>query len=124
MDYSTILNMDPDDLMKWLTREYVIQMPQEIVSVDDMNNAAKLLLQLSTYYSYLCTLLSYAKIRARKLKRDGDKQAYEDMVDRKEAIQNMTDSIKQQYAAISRGVTIRIENNQELKMTSNGYIKG
>ena len=61
-------------------------------------------------------VLSYAKVNARLAKREGNKQKYEDAVDKKEIIQNMTDSIKQQYAALSRAVTIRIENNQELKI--------
>lgn len=81
-----------------------------------MEQASVILIQLSTYYAYLCTLLSYAKINARMAKRTGNKAAYEDAVDKKEIIQNMTDSIKQQYAALSRAVTIRIENNQELKL--------
>lgn len=124
MDMNAILNMEPVMLLKWLSNEFSVDIPKEIVSVEDMDRAAKTLLQLSTQYSYLQTLLSYAKVATREAKRTGDKQYYEDMVDRKEIIQNKVDSIKQNYAAVSRSVTIRIENNQELRMTASGYIKG
>ena len=122
MDYISILNMEPEKLLDWLNNEFTVQIPEEILSIEDMNEAARILLQLSNSYSYLCTLSSYAKIAARQAKRYGEKMDYEDAVDRKKIIQNMTDCIKQQYAAVSRSVTIRIENNQELRMTSGGYI--
>ncbi len=122
MDNNVILKMDPTEMLEYLTDEFLIQLPTEITTADEMNEAAKLLLYLSNCYSYLCTLSSYAKIATREAKRSGDKQSYEDMVDRKDCIQNLADIVKQQYAAVSRGVTIRIENNNELKMTSNGYI--
>ena len=115
--------MDPEKLVEWLKDEFLIDVPEEIITVEDMNEAAKLLLRLSSSYSYLCVLLSHAKIAVRALKRGTDKEAIDDMIDRKEAIQNITDSVKQQYAAISRNVTIKIENNRELQMNSSGYIK-
>ncbi len=124
MDYLKLLRMDPAELLNWLTKEFSVQIPGEILTAEDMDNAAKTLLQLSNAYSYLCTLLSYAKIETRQQKRYGEKEDYEDMVDRKEIIQNMVDCIKQNYAAVSRSVTIRIENNQELRMNANGYIRG
>ncbi len=114
--------MEPKELLDWITTEFSVQLPTEIISVEDMNLAAKLLLQLSNNYSYLCALLSNAKLEARAQKRYGEKKDYEDAVDRKEIIQNMVDCVKQQYAAVSRSVTIRIENNQELRMTANGYV--
>lgn len=124
MTYSDILNMSPTQLFEWITKEFIIQIPAQIHSIEDMDYAATTLLKLSSHYSYLNSLLSYAKIRTRECKRSGDRIEYEDMVDKKEIIQNMTDSVKQQYAAVSRSVTIRIENNQELRMNANGYIKG
>lgn len=119
-NYSNILNMEPTELLRWLSSEFSVEMPEEILTIEDMNLAAKLLMKLSSYYSFLSLLLSYAKLSTRAAKRNGTKEEYEDMVDRKEIIQNMTESVKQQYAAISRSVTIRIENNQELRMGANG----
>ena len=99
-------------------------MPDHIDSIEDMNNASKLLLKLSSNYSYICPLQSHAKIATRIAKRNKSKDDpdstidYEDMVDKKEIIDNVADCIKQEYNAISRAVTIKIESNRELQMTS------
>lgn len=118
--------MKAEEMIDWLLKEFALDVPGEIITPDDMDEAATLLLKGSSYYSYLCALLSYAKVRVRSLKREGPskKSEYEDMVDRKEVLQNFADAIKQEYAAISRAVTIRMENNLELRMNTNGYIKG
>ena len=124
MDYAKVLSMNAEDLLYWLVNNFSADVPDVIISVSDMENASKLLLRLSGNYSYLQALLSYAKIETRKAKRGGDKVAYEDMVDKREVIQNMTDAVKQQYSAISRAVTIHIENNAELGMNTSGRICG
>lgn len=124
MDYNSILKLEATELLEWLMDNFFIQIPSEIITVEDMQEAGKLLMQLSNNYSYLCALSSYAKIATRDAKRSGNKREHEDMVDKKEVIQNMTDCIKQQYAAISRAVTIHIENNVELRMNSTGAIRG
>ena len=123
MDYKKILSLPTLDLINWLDRSFRITLPTEILSVEDMQEASNLLIQLSGYYSYLCSLSSYAKAVTRIIKREGNKKEYEDMVDKKEAIQNVTEAVKQQYSAVSRAVTIHIENNQELKMNTTGIIK-
>lgn len=124
MNYAQILDMESMDLISWLSNTFSVKMPQKISTIADMENASDLLLKLSSYYSYLCTLLSYAKVMVRNAKRNREKEEYEDLIDKKEIIQNKTDVVKQQYAAISRAVTIQIENNAELRMNTTGFIKG
>lgn len=121
-DHKTLLSMRPMDLADWLTENFTRELPQAILSAEDMDNASQLLLKLANTYSYLNSLLAYAKLAMRETKRNGNREAYEDMYDRKEAIQNATESVKQQYAAVSRAVTIRMENNRELMMNAKGYI--
>lgn len=123
MDHNAILNMDPVEMVSWLSNEFLVAVPEEIVTVDDMTRAAKLLLRLSSSYSYLCVLHTHAKITTRELKRGGNRAAYEDMIDRRDAIGCITEAVKQQYAAISRSVTIKIENNKELQMNASGSIR-
>lgn len=122
MTYGQVLSMQPAALAEWLAAEFLEELPVEIIKIEDMEAAAKLLLKLSSSYSYLCALSSKAKIASREMKRSGDKEAYEDMVDRREAIAAITDAVKQQYSAVSRSVTIKIENDRELQMNTNGYI--
>lgn len=118
MSYEQILSLPADKLLNWLTSNFLIEVPEEIVTVEDMKDASKLLLQCTSYYSYLCALSSYAKLATRNAKRSGDKTRYEDMIDKKEIVNHITDCVKQQYSAISRAVTIHIDNNQELRMLS------
>ena len=122
MVYEQIFSMKPLELMQWLEDNFSIQVPSVIMSMSEMNTAAELLLRLTEIYSYLVSLSSYAKIRTREIKRTMSKEEYENAVDKKEVIGNYVDIIKQQYASISRAVTIRMENNQELRMNSTGAI--
>lgn len=116
MDFQTLLEKDSMSLFSWLIENFKVELPAQICSSKDMEQAGELLLKLSSYYAYLLSLSSYAKIKVREAKRSGDKTTHEDMIDKKDTIQSMTDIIKQQYVALSRAVTIHIENNAELKM--------
>ncbi len=117
MNFKDLESHSPYEILEYLDVNYGVEVPTEIISGDDMMKAATLLGKLTNEYSYLMSLLSYAKIRCRDLKRNDDKRAYEDMIDRREVIQNKVDAVKSQYAAISRAVTIKIENDTELRMT-------
>ncbi len=117
MTYDQVLAMEPNEMINTLTRTFLVKVPEMICTVEDMNDASKKLLKLASSYSYVSSLLSYVKIMTRQTKRTtSDKQIQEDMVDKKEIISNLAEAIKQQYSAISRAVTIHIENNHELKM--------
>lgn len=110
------LSKPPIELLNWLLNEFSIEIPEVIATPQDMENASQILLHLSGAYSYLMALLSYAKLKTREAKRNLSKEEYEDMVDRRDVIDNVKDIVKQNYAAVSRAVTICIENNNELKM--------
>ena len=47
MDYMKIMEMEPIDLISWLNKNFLVQMPQHITSVSDMNQASELLMRLS-----------------------------------------------------------------------------
>ncbi len=111
-----LFQMPPLVLVNWLLKNIPNQIPEEISTKADMEQASKCMLKLSGYYSYLMTLQSYAKVKTRQAKRTLPKEEYEDMVDKKDIINNYTDAVKQSYAAISRAVTIYIENNNEIRM--------
>ena len=123
MTYEKIMKMELHELLKWLEQNFFIQVPAMIDTVDDMDKAAKDMLRLSANMQYLYALLSYAKISVRESKRSGNKAEYEDMIDRKEVISNIVEAVKHNYNAISRAVTIKIENNQELRMNTTGQIR-
>lgn len=114
--FKDVLNLSPEELIDWLFRNIPNEIPEEISDRADMQKASKSLLKLSGYYSYMTTLQSYAKIMTREAKRNLPKEKHEDMIDKKEIINNYTEAIKQSYQAVSRAVTIYIENNNEIRM--------
>ena len=117
MNFNSILSKTPRELADWLLQEFPINIPEAVITMDDMLKAQDALLKLGGAYSYLVILQSYAKIRTREAKRYLSKEEHEDMVDRKEIIENFADAVKQGYSAVSRAVTIHTENNNELRMS-------
>ena len=106
----------------WLDETFPLPAPEAIITSQDMEEAAKSLLKLSSEFSYISELCSWAKALTREAKRTLSKEEYENMVDKKDAVENKMNAIKQTYAGISRAVTIRLESNQELRMTGTRYV--
>ena len=117
MYYDAVLTKDPIDFFYWIREEFIEKMPYSFETVEDIQNIGNLLILITNRYSYLVSLLSYTKILTRTLKRENNKKEYEDMVDRKESIQNAVDTLKLQYNSLSRLITIKQEINKELKMS-------
>ena len=136
-----ILVMEPIELINWLNKEFEISLPLNLETIDQMREAGQLLSKTINIYSYLMSMSSYAKIAVREKKRESDKCSkelkankdktleeeltlkankakleYENMVDRKEAIENAADIANKQYNAISRMITVKKEINTELQM--------
>lgn len=122
MDYKTALQKEPQELLDWVTDNFIasVTVPVQIDSAEAMDAAAEELLKLSSYYSFLATMSSAAKINARLAKDSGDKKAYAAAVDKKEIVQNAEDAVKMLYSGISRAITVRTENLQELRMNASG----
>ena len=120
LGYENILKMRPEKQLQWLLAQFPATGLEGIETLDDMHLAAKELMRYTGYYTYLCALLSLAKLMTRAAKQSGDRKEYEDYVDKKELISHMTDSVKQQYSAISRALTVRHEINAELRMNGSG----
>lgn len=123
LDNTQVLQMDPTLLQDWLTEEFglITPLPTEISTIEDMKNAEKMIATLTNRLSYLSSLGVYAKIAVRNSKRKGKdyKTEYEDMIDRQTAINAAEDTVKQQYNAISRMITVKQEINKEIYMSEN-----
>ena len=115
--YSQIFQMDPCELNLWLVETFPCEIPTCIDSVEAFTKAGNLLGDLTNKYTYLASTLSFLKIETKNEKRKGKGQDADDMMLRRDAFQNMTDIIKQQYNAVSRIITVKQEINNELKMT-------
>lgn len=122
MKHDDIFNMDTYEFLGWIDKTFTLKKIEHVITMADMNMASEELLRLSALYSYISELVSYAKVKTREIKRSGNKIAYEDMVDKKDALDNKMSAIKQSYAGISRAVSIKIENNTELRMTARSAV--
>ena len=117
--YQEVLIMDPDELENWLV-EFVIDIPTSIETVEDMQLASILLSRLASSYAYLNSLAVYAKNAVRREKKKGkdNKDVYEALIDRQNAIDTTCDSVKMLYSCLSRLVTIKQEINKEIKISN------
>ena len=122
MKYGDLLDKDVYDFLEWLDETFKIVSIDSIKTNEEMELASSELLRLYSLYSYISELSSWAKARTRELKRSGKTREHEDMIDKKDAIENKMNAIKQAYAGISRAVTIKTEINTELRMTNSRYI--
>lgn len=124
MEYEQIMAMPPLELVDWLKANFLNALPQQIRDSQQIANAQSLSMRLGNDYSYLMTLLSYAKICVRNAKRSGDKFAYEDMVDRQAAIENFAAIIKTQFTMISRSFTMLEQEGRAFQMESGSFYRG
>ena len=120
MTYDTILYMDVKELIAWLDKEFIIILPENLHTIEALEQAEEMFSKLGNQYAYLSTLSSYAKVYVRELKRNKDnpKEMIEDMIDRKEAISRTMDVVDNLKSTLSRMLTTKQEIDKELNMTS------
>lgn len=119
INYTDLYHISVENLIKWLDKKFYVNIPAGLESIEDMQTAGRLLGKLSNDYSYLAMLLSYSKafVRAEKRKGKDFKTSYEDMIDKRDIIDEMTSVVKMQYQAISRMITVKQEIQEELNMS-------
>ena len=120
-DYDSLLEMEPAVFSMWLKDQFVEDIPLAFDTYEDLQKIGNQIGTITNRYAYIAAFLSYTKVQARQLKRMGStyKTAYEDMIDRRDALQHTADTLKLQYQSMSRLITIRQEINRELNMAGN-----
>ena len=108
---------DPEELTQFLIRRYTIRIPETIDSLDGLREASGLLGRLANEKTFLYSLLSFLKVRARILKGKGDKTAAEQMAMRRDSTELILDGVKSQYDAVSRMVTVYKMQLDEMRMS-------
>ena len=88
-----------------------------ILTTEDAQVATTELGELSNRYAYLSSLSNHAKLYKRRLRRAGNVSDYEDMIDKEAMIADAMSSVDRQYRALSKAITVHIENNKELYLT-------
>lgn len=107
--------MSNTDIIDILRKEILQDIPTGVQSPADLDRVEYLLGKLANDYIYLISLLNYSRSYVRQLKRKGPefKEAYEDMIDKRDSLEAIAAAIKLQYQAVSRMLTIRVEMNDE-----------
>ncbi len=119
-NYSELLQMEPPELLDYLTAEFSIEIPVSIESVDDLNNAGVLLGRCAANYSFLLTQAMMAKLAKRILKQEkAEKVEIDKALSREEILNMFADITKTSYNAISRMITVRTQATDEMRMMRN-----
>lgn len=100
--------------------ERVLEGIPEGIDMGDPNQvqrAESALGRLPNDYAYCMEMLSYSRHYVRSLKRSKDKEAYEDMMDKRDALESIGSAIKLQYQGLSRQLTMKIKVDDSEEMT-------
>ena len=117
ISWNNIAEADPAELLEEMKKSFTTKLPTQIESVDEMKNAQKLLSKLASQYSFLTAVAVEIKGIKRRMKRDKEsKEKVDDMMEREEILTAYCDSVKMNYNAISRMITIRQQIYDEYKM--------
>lgn len=117
--YLEILEMDPLPFLTFL-EQFKTDINYSVEDAESMQAAGNHLGVLANNYGFLASLYSYAGVKKRQFSRDGKALDYQDMVDREAALERTMKAVDMQYRALSKAITVHIENNKELYMID-GY---
>ena len=113
-----LFSMDPELLIEKASERFRLEIPPSLDSINDMKQAGLLLGKCSSEFSYLANMAMTAKIRKRKVKREGGtRQDVEDALSREEIFATYADIMKLAYNSVSRMITVKQQINDELKFT-------
>lgn len=122
-DYKYLSSMEPFELLYYIEKHFLKDIPQQVDTIEDMVMVQKLFPDITNSYAYVNAALANVKLLTRKLKAIKDKEksekskeAYDEMVSRRDVLETASDILKQQYNALSRAITVRQEINREINM--------
>ena len=101
----SLVMISNSDLIQRLYNEIVVDIPENI-SPENFSEVNMLLGKLPNDYAYVVSLVGYSRNFTRQLKRQGEKEAYEDMIDKSKALDDIASSIKLKYQAVSRMISL------------------
>ena len=123
-----IIHLEPMSLVKYLSDNFTVDLSSLENGIKEPNDyyiAQKLMYRINSYYSYMLTLQSYAKLELRKAQRINsaeknaeNKRIHEDMTDRCFCIDNFVTLLKKQSETVSRMITAKQEANKEINMNT------
>ena len=111
-----VLQQDPVSFLDYLEK-FRIDVTCDVDSAGSMDEAGKKLGRVANTYAYLVSLYNYANMLKRHLSRNGKTPEYQEMIDKENALEYTLRAMDMQYKALSKAITVHIENNRELYYT-------
>lgn len=86
----------------------------DLSNPDDMQKLGVTLKDITNNFSALTALSSVISFEKRRLKREGNKEEYEDMVDREQALELVLKAVDMQQKTVSKILSFHMDQNREL----------
>lgn len=113
-----IFQLEPEVLLEAMRKRCCLVIPVTIETVEEMQQAGRILSACASEYSYLSDMALNAKIIKRRFKQEGrSKKEIDDALSREDIFEHFAEVMKAGYNAVSRMITIKQQVNEELKMT-------
>lgn len=115
---TNLLTLTVSEVIKSISERVLSEIPEgiDMANAEHVQRAEQALGRLPNDYAYVMELLSYSRHYVRHLKRSKDKDGYEDMMDKRDALESIGSAIKLQYQGVSRMLTmkIRVDDSDEM----------
>lgn len=118
LTYADIVNLEPEQFQNYVLKRYISSVNLAIETSADAEYAAKQLQRISNHIMELSVLSTTASFIKREYKRNGNQKKYEDAVDKCHAIDSLSHAIDSQYKALSKSISVYMENHKEQWMAS------
>lgn len=114
---NNVLEMKPEALAVWLNQNYLEQIPISLETVEELKAAGTLLGKLANTYSFVKSIGMFANLAVRDSKRKKlDKAIIDENISRRDVLDTFADTIKIQYNAVSRMITVKKQVDDEMRM--------
>lgn len=117
---TSLITMSVPEIIGALSSQVLGGIPEGIDMSDQerVARAEMLLGKLPNDYAYVIELLGYSRHYVRKFKRQGSdfKEQYEDMMDKRDALESISSALKLQYQGLSRQLTMKMEIDKSDEM--------
>ena len=104
VDTNSLINSSVGELIESMY-QLVSDIPEEISPTEFMG-MSNLLMKLPNDYAFANEMLAHSRYLVRHFKREKKQKEYEDMMDKRDALENIASVIKLKYQAVSRVISL------------------
>lgn len=104
VNVNSVVSLSTGELIDALYKEVVVSIPEN-VDPSNFKEVSGLLVKLPNDYAFVNELLAHSRYMVRHFKREKQQREYEDMMDKRDALEDIASSIKLKYQAVSRVIS-------------------